>query len=229
MLSRCYTPRHSSVLVSSCLAVWAASLYHPAHGFLPLISSRWLVAVSACPSSSPSRNPPQQEQNSAPRVCSSKFPSFFSTSTPSYPSRSTRRAMSSEVDKAKAAAAAMAASSSNDTAPPTIFDKIVRGEIPAKIAYQDETALCFYDVNPQAPIHILCIPKQRNGLTQLSRSTAEHKDLLGHLLHVAGQVGQEHCPNGFRLVINDGADGSQSVYHLHIHILGGRQMGWPPG
>lgn len=134
--------------------------------------------------------------------------------------------MSSEVEKAQAAAAAMA---SSDTAPSTIFDKIVSGEIPAKIAYQDEIALCFYDVNPQAPIHILCIPKQRNGLTQLSRSTAAHKDLLGHLLHVAGQVGQEHCPNGFRLVINDGADGSQSVYHLHIHILGGRQMGWPPG
>lgn len=85
------------------------------------------------------------------------------------------------------------------------------------------------DINPQAPVHILVIPKNRDGLTMLSNAREDQKDILGHLLFVAQSVGKKECPNGFRLVINDGEHGAQSVYHLHIHVLGGRQMEWPPG
>ena len=147
------------------------------------------------------------------------------------------RSMSSENNNnnsnevAAAATSATAAAATDDSAPPvtTIFDKIVAGTIPCTKVYEDDIALCFRDVNPQAPTHILVIPKQCGGLAQLSKAVGSHKDVLGHLLFVAGQVGKQECPNGFRLVINDGVDGAQSVYHLHIHVLGGRQMQWPPG
>ncbi len=76
---------------------------------------------------------------------------------------------------------------------------------------------------------MLLIPKLRAGLTQICHSTAANAPVLGHMMVKAGELGKQHCPNGFRLVINDGAEGAQSVYHLHIHILGGRQMNWPPG
>lgn len=131
-----------------------------------------------------------------------------------------------EVTKAIEAAAAAAIT---DDQPATIFDKIVAGEIPCDKVYEDDTALAFRDINPQAPVHILVIPKQRNGLTQLSKAVGSNKESLGHLLFVAGQIGQKECPKGFRLVVNDGSDGAQSVYHLHIHVIGGRQMAWPPG
>lgn len=131
-----------------------------------------------------------------------------------------------EVSKAIAAAASAAVT---DDQPPTLFDKIVAGEIPCDKVYEDETVLAFRDINPQAPVHILVIPKQRNGLTQLSKAVGSNKEVLGHLLFVAGQIGQKECPKGFRLVVNDGSDGAQSVYHLHIHVMGGRQMAWPPG
>lgn len=128
---------------------------------------------------------------------------------------------SDEVAKAQAAAP-------GDDAP-TIFDKLLSGAIPAKVVYEDDRAFCFRDVNPQAPVHILCIPKVKNGLSMLSKAREDQKELLGHLMYVAGEVGKKECPNGFRIVINDGMDGCQSVFHLHLHILGGRQMGWPPG
>lgn len=128
---------------------------------------------------------------------------------------------------AKAIAAANTASVSGDGGSPTIFDKILAGDIPCNKVYEDDVVLAFRDVNPVAPVHILVIPKHK--LTKLSKAVGSQKDMLGHLLFVAGQVGKQECPDGFRLVINDGRDGAQSVYHLHIHVMGGRQMGWPPG
>lgn len=115
------------------------------------------------------------------------------------------------------------------TGAPTLFDKIISGEIPCNKIYEDEVALAFHDVNPQAPVHFLVIPKQRAGLTQLSKARVEQKEVLGHLMYVAGIEGQKLCPAGYRIVINDGKDGAQSVYHLHLHVMGGRQMQWPPG
>ena len=131
-----------------------------------------------------------------------------------------------EVEKAKAAAVERAA---QDSAPPTVFDKIVAKQIPAKVVHEDELCLGFVDAGPQAPVHLLLIPKVRAGMTQLSQASAANAPVLGHMMVVAGELGKAHCPNGFRIVVNDGADGAQSVYHLHLHILGGRQMQWPPG
>jgi len=148
-------------------------------------------------------------------------------------SGTTRLAMSSSSSSndevTKAIEAAANAALSDDTEPSTIFDKISKGEIPCNKVYEDDISLAFRDVNPQAPVHILVIPKERNGLTKLSNAVGSQKELLGHLMFVAGQVGKKECPNGFRLVINDGVDGAQSVYHMHIHVMGGRQMKWPPG
>lgn len=110
----------------------------------------------------------------------------------------------------------------------TIFSKIIRREIPAEILFEDDLALAFKDVAPKAPVHILVIPKQ--PLPRLSAAESQDHDLLGHLLltakRVATQVGLE---KGYRVVINDGPDGGQTVDHLHLHILGGRAMQWPPG
>jgi histidine triad (HIT) family protein len=110
----------------------------------------------------------------------------------------------------------------------TIFSKIIRREIPAEIVYEDDLALAFKDVNPQAPVHILVIPKQ--PIAQLSDAESKDHALMGHLLLTAKRVAQQAgLENGYRLVINNGSDGGQTVYHLHLHILGGRQMKWPPG
>jgi histidine triad (HIT) family protein len=110
----------------------------------------------------------------------------------------------------------------------TIFSKIIRKEIPADIVYEDDLTLAFRDITPQAPVHILVIPKK--PLPQLDAAESDDHALMGHLLltvkRVAKQVGLE---NGYRVVINNGSDGGQSVNHLHLHILGGRQMQWPPG
>eukprot|EP00439_Symbiodinium_sp_Y106_P023596 s5402_g2.t2 len=130
-----------------------------------------------------------------------------------------------EVELAKEAAEGR----TTDTAPETIFDKIIRKEIPSKIVFEDDRALAFRDVSPQAPVHVLVIPKVRDGLTQLQNAREDQEALLGHLLFVASRVGKEECPEGYRVVINDGKHGAQSVYHLHVHVVGGRQMGWPPG
>lgn len=117
-----------------------------------------------------------------------------------------------------------------DTSSPTIFDKIVSKEIPATIVYEDEKVLAFRDINPQAPVHVVLIPKKRDGLTQLSKASERNKDVLGELLYAAKLVAeQEGLQEGFRVVINDGPQGCQSVYHLHLHLIGGRQLKWPPG
>lgn len=110
----------------------------------------------------------------------------------------------------------------------TIFSKIIRREIPADIVYEDELALAFKDVNPQAPVHILVIPKQ--PIAQLADAQPEDHRLMGHLLLTAKRVAEQAgLENGYRVVINSGPDGGQTVYHLHLHILGGRFMQWPPG
>lgn len=126
---------------------------------------------------------------------------------------------SDEVSKAKQA---------KKTAEPTIFSKIIDKSIPADIIYEDDQCLAFNDVSPQAPVHFLVIPKK--PIAQISDAEQGDQMLLGHLLLVAKQVAEKrNLENGYRIVINNGPDGSQSVYHLHIHVLGGRQMGWPPG
>ncbi|XAR48350.1 hypothetical protein NMG60_11031153 [Bertholletia excelsa] len=103
-------------------------------------------------------------------------------------------------------------------------------EIPAKVVYEDEKVLAFRDISPQAPTHILIIPKVKDGLTGLSKAEERHTEILGHLLYTAKLVAkQEGLDDGFRVVINDGPNGCQSVHHIHVHLLGGRQMNWPPG
>jgi len=110
----------------------------------------------------------------------------------------------------------------------TIFSKIIRREIPAEIVYEDDLAIAFKDINPQAPQHIIVIPKQ--PIAQLADAEPKDQAILGHLLLTAKRVAQEAgLNNGYRVVINSGSDGGQTVYHLHLHILGGRQMKWPPG
>jgi histidine triad (HIT) family protein len=109
-----------------------------------------------------------------------------------------------------------------------VFCKIVRGEIPAKLVHEDDRALAFADLNPQAPTHLLVIPREH--LASLAEATEAHLALLGHLQLVAAKVARHAgLQNGFRVVSNVGADGGQTVGHLHVHVLGGRAMGWPPG
>ena len=111
----------------------------------------------------------------------------------------------------------------------TIFEKIIAREVPARIIYEDDLVLAFHDVNPQAPVHALIIPKM--PIARVSLATAPDQALLGHLLlkavEVAVTLGLKDT--GYRLVINNGRDGGESVPHLHCHILGGRPMTWPPG
>ncbi len=111
----------------------------------------------------------------------------------------------------------------------TIFEKIIAKEIPADILYEDDTCLCFQDIAPQAPTHLLVIPKE--PIPRIAKATPEHQSLLGHLLLTAQQVAQQQdfAESGYRLVINNGKDGGEEVPHLHIHILAGRQLLWPPG
>ncbi len=111
----------------------------------------------------------------------------------------------------------------------TIFSKIIRREIPADIVYEDEQALAFRDVKPQAPTHILVIPKE--PLESVADAREQDAALLGHLMVVARRVACDEgiLEAGFRLVVNTGKDGGQTVPHLHVHILGGRPLSWPPG
>lgn len=110
----------------------------------------------------------------------------------------------------------------------TIFSKIIRKEIPADIVYEDDLALAFRDLNPQAPVHILIIPKQ--PIFSLAQATTADAALLGHLLLTVKEVAaRENLDNGYRVVINTGNDGGQTVFHLHLHLLGKRAMAWPPG
>ena len=116
----------------------------------------------------------------------------------------------------------------NAMAGKTLFSKIIDGEIPGQFVYQDERAVAIRDINPQAPTHILVIP--RAPLADIAATGEEEEGLLGHLLRVADQVAaQEGLDRGYRLVVNSGPHGQQTVPHLHIHLLGGRQMNWPPG
>ena len=111
----------------------------------------------------------------------------------------------------------------------TIFDKIINKEIPAKIVYEDETCLAFQDINPQAPVHVLLIPKRRiPTMNDVIESDAE---TLGHLMVKAPEIAKKLgvAETGYRLVFNTNADAGQTVHHIHLHIIGGRSMTWPPG
>ena len=110
----------------------------------------------------------------------------------------------------------------------TIFTKIINKEIPADIIYEDELALVFKDIQPQAPTHLLIIPKK--PIPKLSDASPEDQELLGHLMLVAGKVSRMlELDDTFRLVTNNGANAGQSVFHLHLHLLSGRSLNWPPG
>lgn len=113
----------------------------------------------------------------------------------------------------------------------TLFEKIIARDIPADIIYEDELCLAFHDVHPQAPTHILIIPKK--CIARIGEASNEDQALLGHLLLTAGKIADElkikNTEQGFRLVINHGKNGGESVPHLHIHLLAGRPLSWPPG
>lgn len=110
----------------------------------------------------------------------------------------------------------------------TLFQKIIDREIPAKIEYEDEHCVVLHDIQPQAPVHLLIIPKQL--IPRVSEATPADQTVLGHLLLVAGVIAKKlQLAHGFRLVINNGPHASESVPHLHIHLLAKRQLSWPPG
>jgi histidine triad (HIT) family protein len=111
----------------------------------------------------------------------------------------------------------------------TIFSKIINKEIKADIVYESDEVLAFRDINPQAPIHIIIIPKEEiPGINNFDK--AKHSEILAEMIDAANKLAKEmKIDDGFRLVINSGDKGGQTVYHLHIHLLGGRQMNWPPG
>ncbi len=111
----------------------------------------------------------------------------------------------------------------------TIFEKIIAREIPADIVHEDALCLAFRDIQPHAPSHLLVIPKK--AIPRIAEAAAEDKELLGHLFLVASRVAEKEgiAKSGYRIVVNCGADGGETVPHLHIHILGGRPLAWPPG
>ncbi len=111
----------------------------------------------------------------------------------------------------------------------TIFSKIIAREIPAQIVYEDDLCLAFRDIHAQAPVHILVIPKKE--IPRLAAATTADEPLLGHLVLTARQIAEKEglLESGFRIVINSGPDGGETVPHLHVHLLGGRPMAWPPG
>lgn len=110
-----------------------------------------------------------------------------------------------------------------------LFCGIANGDIPAAIVYQDERLLAFKDINPQAPTHLLLIP--RAHVATLDDLSADHDDLVGEMVRRASLIARElgHAENGYRTVLNCNADGGQSVFHIHLHLLAGRPMTWPPG
>ena len=110
----------------------------------------------------------------------------------------------------------------------TLFKKIINKEIPSDIVYEDEKCLAFCDINPQAPTHILLIPKEE--IRSIAEVTKDDQDILGYLMVKASEIAQSQgLDEGYRLVVNTKAHGGQTVFHLHIHILGGRPLSWPPG
>lgn len=109
-----------------------------------------------------------------------------------------------------------------------IFCKIANGEIPSKKAYEDEKVLAFYDLEPQAPVHILIIPKEH--ISSCAEITEDNSAVIAHIFEVAAKLGKElGLDNGYRIVNNCGKDGGQTVHHLHFHFMGGREFGWPAG
>jgi len=110
----------------------------------------------------------------------------------------------------------------------TLFEKIINKEISADIIYEDDISIVIKDISPQAPTHLLIIPKK--VIPKLSDATAEDKNILGHLMLIAGKIADDlGLEDTFRLVVNNGAKAGQSVFHLHIHLLSGRPLNWPPG
>ena len=112
---------------------------------------------------------------------------------------------------------------------PTIFKRIIDGTIPANVVYEDEQCLAFHDVTPQAPVHILVIPKKE--IASIDDLSAEDEQLIGHLFLVIQQIAREQglAENGYRVICNCGEGGGQTVFHLHYHLMGGRNLKWPPG
>jgi histidine triad (HIT) family protein len=109
-----------------------------------------------------------------------------------------------------------------------LFCRIIAGEIPSKMVFEDDVTYAFRDINPQSPTHVLVVP--RKHIASLAEATAEDEGLLGYLHLIAARIAaSEELGNGFRTVINTGADGGQTVDHLHVHLLGGRSLHWPPG
>ena len=114
------------------------------------------------------------------------------------------------------------------SAPKTLCQTIADKEIPAKLVHEDAVCVAFHDIAPQAPVHLLIVP--RKPIPRVAEATAEDQATLGHLLLVAGQLSRElGLAKGFRIVINNGPDGGETVPHLHVHLLGGRALDWPPG
>ena len=114
------------------------------------------------------------------------------------------------------------------SAPKTLFQKIADKEIPAKLIHEDAICVAFHDISPQAPTHVLIVP--RKPIPRVAEATVEDQATLGHLLLVAGQLSRQlGLAKGFRVVINTGPDGGETVPHLHVHLLGGRALDWPPG
>jgi histidine triad (HIT) family protein len=109
-----------------------------------------------------------------------------------------------------------------------LFCKIIDGSIPSTAVYQDEHCYAFADIHPQAPVHVLIVPREH--IASLAEGNEEDKPLLGHLVSVAAEIARaKGLGKGYRVVVNTGADGGQTVDHLHLHLLGGRQLSWPPG
>ena len=114
------------------------------------------------------------------------------------------------------------------SAPKTLFQKIADKEIPARLVHEDDVCVAFHDIAPQAPSHVLVVP--RKPIPRVAEATAEDQAVLGHLLLVAARVARQlGLAKGFRVVINNGPDGGETVPHLHVHLLGGRALDWPPG
>jgi histidine triad (HIT) family protein len=110
----------------------------------------------------------------------------------------------------------------------SLFTKIKNKEIPGNVIYEDDKCFALEDINPQAPVHILIIPHKE--IAKISDSTIEDKELLGHLLLVSKTIAQKYeLENNYRLIINNGAGAGQSVFHIHVHLMGGRSLDWPPG
>lgn len=110
---------------------------------------------------------------------------------------------------------------------PTLFTRIINGEIPSTKVWEDDRCVAFRDINPTAPTHVLVVPRQE--ITRLDQMTEADEGLVGHLMRVATLVAREEGLNDFRVVVNNGAGAGQSVFHLHVHVIGGRSLSWPPG